>query len=201
MCKAHYDSEVQATRFTVIRQETSHSIGTFARATGALSTCGLSILRARIETVGDVAWDYFWAVDSAKSGVLAPAETEKICQRLCQLLDSPEMPLPPYRKKWALQQEIEPDSVNLLPTKVVIDNDTVDRYTILSYFAYDSVGLLYRIAAALSEKQIVLHFAKIDTHLDQVADVFYLTEVDGSKLTDESRKAEIRQSLLEIVSA
>lgn len=201
LCKAHYDSEVQATRFTVIRQETSHSIGTFARATGALSTCGLSILRARIETVGDVAWDYFWAVDSAKSGGLAPAETEKICQRLCQLLDSPEMPLPPYRKKWALQQEIEPDSVNLLPTKVVIDNDTVDRYTILSYFAYDSVGLLYRIAAALSEKQIVLHFAKIDTHLDQVADVFYLTEVDGSKLTDESRKAEIRQSLLEIVSA
>ena len=199
LCKAHYDTEVQATRFTVIRQQASHSIGTFARATGALSTCGLSILRARIETVGDVAWDYFWAVDSSKPGGIPVSETEKICQRLCQLLDSPEMPLPPYRKKWALQQEIEPDSVNILPTKVVIDNDTVDRYTILSYFAYDSIGLLYRIAAALSEKQIVLHFAKIDTHLDQVADVFYLTEVDGAKLIRESRKQEIRQALLEIV--
>ena len=199
LCKAHYDTEVQVTRFTVIRQQASHSIGTFARATGALSTCGLSILRARIETVGDVAWDYFWAVDSSKPGGIPVSETEKICQRLCQLLDSPEMPLPPYRKKWALQQEIEPDSVNLLPTKVVIDNDTVDRYTILSYFAYDSIGLLYRIAAALSEKQIVLHFAKIDTHLDQVADVFYLTEVDGAKLIRESRKQEIRQALLEIV--
>ena len=88
----------------------------------------------------------------------------------------------------------------MLPTKVVIDNDTVDRYTILSYFAYDSVGLLYRIAAALSEQQVVLNFAKIDTHLDQVADVFYLSEMDGTKLLDKKRRSEIRQSLLEITS-
>ena len=198
-CTSSYDQDVQATRFTVISRETSHTIGTFARVTGALSTCGLSILRARIETVGDVAWDYFWAVDSSKvDGKMADDETQKICQRVCQLLASPDEPLPPYRKKWAMQGDCEPESVNLLPTKVVIDNDTVDRYTILSYFAYDSVGLLYRIAAALSGNDVVLHFAKIDTHLDQVADVFYLTESDGSKLLQENRKAAIRESLLRI---
>ena len=45
---------------------------------------------------------------------------------------------------------------------------------------------------------LVLHFAKIDTHLDQVADVFYLTEEDGSKLLAEDRKMQIRDALLEI---
>ncbi len=201
LCQSHYDADVQATRFTVIRKDATHAIGTFARATGALSTCGLSILRARIETVGDVAWDYFWAIDPASAdGKIGEVQTEDICRRVCQLLDSPDEPLPPYRKKWATQDEAEPDSVNVLPTKVVIDNDTVDRYTILSYFAYDSVGLLYRIAAALSAQQVVLNFAKIDTHLDQVADVFYLSEMDGTKLLDKKRRSEIRQSLLEITS-
>ena len=122
----------------------------------------------------------------------------EICERVCHLLDSPDLPLPPYRKTWATQEEREPESVNLLPTKVVIDNDTVDRYTILSYFAYDSVGLLNRIATALTDERLVLHFAKIDTHLDQVADVFYLTEEDGSKLLAEDRKMQIRDALLEI---
>jgi [protein-PII] uridylyltransferase len=159
----------------------------------------LSILRARIETVGDVAWDYFWAVDSSNAdGKISDRDTQKISENVCQLLESPNEPLPPYRRKWAMQGDCEPESVNLLPTRVVIDNDTVDRYTILSYFAYDSVGLLYRIAAALSERQVVLHFAKIDTHLDQVADVFYVTEKDGSKLLDEARKFEIREALLQI---
>ena len=199
ICTASYDQDVQAMRFTVIRRELSHNVGTFARVTGALSTCGLSILRARIETVGDVAWDYFWAVDSGKAdGEISGEETEKICQRVRQLLASPDKPLPRYRKTWAMQGDCEPESVNLLPTKVVIDNDTVDRYTILSYFAYDTVGLLYRIAATLSENDVVLHFAKIDTHLDQVADVFYLTDSDGSKLVDEQRKTDIRDALLQI---
>ena len=90
--------------------------------------------------------------------------------------------------------------MNVLPTKVVFDNDTVDRYTILSFFAYDEVGLLYRIAATLAENQVVLHFAKIDTHLDQVADVFYVSELDGSKLTDSERRHQIREALLSVAS-
>ena len=61
-------------------------------------------------------------------------------------------------------------------------------------------GLLYRIAATLAEQRLVLYFAKIDTHLDQVADVFYISEQDGSKLTDPNRQREIRAALLDVVS-
>ena len=86
----------------------------------------------------------------------------------------------------------------MLPTKVVFDNETFDRYTILSLFTYDQVGLLYRIAAALADKQIVLHFAKIDTHLDQIADVFYVTE-RGRQSDSRSRSVNrIRETLMEV---
>ena len=96
-----YDRDFQATRVTVIRLETARAIGTFARATGVLSTAGLSILRARIESVGDVVWDYFWVVDSnAAPRSLTETEMAEICERVCHLLDSPDLPLPPYRKTW-----------------------------------------------------------------------------------------------------
>lgn len=198
-CTSRFDSRFKAMRFTVIRREEERSIGTFARATGALTTSGLEILRAQIEMVGDFAWDDFWVTDPGFPGVEVPEDrAKKVCGRVCHLLDSPDEPLPPYRRHWKSQRYREPDSVNVLPTKVVFDNETVDRYTILSFFAYDQTGLLYRIAATLAEQRVVLHFAKIDTHLDQVADVFYVSEEDGSKLTDRQRRRDIRDALLDV---
>jgi [protein-PII] uridylyltransferase len=201
LCTCQFDQRFKAMRFTVIRREDERSIGTFARATAALTTSRLAILRAQIEMVGDFAWDDFWVTDPAFPGVEVPEErTSEVCERVRHLLDSPDEPLPAHPQCWETQRHRESDSVNVLPTKVVFDNDTVDRYTILSFFAYDQAGLLYRIAATLAEKRVVLHFAKIDTHLDQVADVFYVSEEDGSKLSDRRRRRDIRDALLEIAS-
>ncbi len=148
--------------------------------------------------VGEFAWDDFWVSDLMFPDGEAPkSRTDKVCKSVCHLLDSPDEPLPSHRSKWPDKHDREPESVNVLPKKVVFDNETVDRYTILSFFAYDEVGLLYRIAKTLAEKRVVLHFAKIDTHLDQVADVFYVSEQDGSKLIDAKRQREIREALLE----
>ncbi len=201
LCTSSYDPRFNATRYTVIRREDEHSIGTFARATGVLSTSGLTIMRAQIEMVGDLAWDNYWVTDlDCPEGQSVEPRTESICARVCHLLDSPDEALPAHRRKWDSQNPREGDSVNVLPTKVVFDNETVERYTILSFFAYDEVGLLYRIAATLAKMNVVLHFAKIDTHLDQVADVFYVSEPDGSKFTNSKRRAEIRNELLSMGS-
>lgn len=200
-CTSSYDERFNATRYTVIRREDEHSIGTFARATGVLSTSGLTILRAQIETVGDLAWDNYWVADlECSDGQRAESRHETICARVCHLLDSPDEPLPAHRLKWDSKNPREGESVNVLPTKVVFDNETVERYTILSFFAYDKAGLLYRIAATLAKMNVVLHFAKIDTHLDQVADVFYVSEPDGSKFTNSERREEIQNELLSMCS-
>ncbi len=200
ICLCGFDAGIKALRYTVIRREDKHSIGTFARATGALSTSGLTIMRAQIEMVGDFAWDHFWVIDPEyPDGNVPDSGTAEVRRRVCHLLDDPTAPLPPYRSRWKPNTSVEPTKVKVLPKKVVFDNDTVDRYTIVSIFAYDEVGLLYRIASALAEKRLVLSFAKIDTHLDQVADVFYVSELDGSKVTDPHRQSEIRAALLSAV--
>lgn len=201
LCTCKLDPRFKAMRYSLMRREDQNSVGTFARVTGAFSTCGLEILRAQIEMVGDYIWDEFWVADpDFPDGDTPASRTAEVCQSICRLVDSPEDPIPPRRRIWTEQRQREPDTVNVLPQKVVFDNETVGRYTILSVFAYDQSGLLHRIATTLADRKVVLHFAKIDTHLDQIADVFYVCEIDGSKIVDAERQDEIRTALLEAVS-
>ncbi|EMI17859.1 protein-P-II uridylyltransferase [Rhodopirellula maiorica SM1] len=196
ICLACFDPVFSAMRYTVVRREPQQSVGTFARATGAFTTAGLSILRAQVETVGDdLAWDDFWVADPLYPECPPSHRIEQLQSRVCKLLDAPEKPLPAHPRKWSTQNG-EGDQVNVLPTKVTFDNDTVDRFTIVSLFAYDEVGLLYRVAAAFAEMDVVLHFAKIDTHLDQVADVFYVSDRMGDKILDPDRMSQIENALL-----
>jgi [protein-PII] uridylyltransferase len=201
LCISRFEERWQSTRYTVIRREDERSIGTFARACGALSASGVTIMRARIEMVGDLAWDDFWVTDLENPASQSPQHRmDEISERVRHFLDSPDEPMPQPRQTWCSQTANEGDSVNVLPKKVMFDNDSVDRYTIISFFAYNEVGLLYRIASTMAELNLVLHFAKIDTHLDQVADVFYVSETDGSRITDRERQQEIRKALLAATS-
>ena len=149
-------------RYTVVHRQHERQVGTFARATGALSTSGLTIMRAQIENVstsaGDLAWDIFWVVDPEHPERQPESRRQEVRERICLLMDSLDEPLPPHRRKWTPRSHDEPDSVNVLPVKVVFDNETVDRYTIVSFFAYDEVGLLYRIASVLAAQRARVAF-------------------------------------------
>ena len=200
-CAAHHDAAASAVRFTIVLRLGARRIGAFARATAALSGCGLTIRRANIETIGkDLLWDNFWVTDSEHSGMPPSSRIEEVCQIVRRALDEPDSPLPVPRRMWKTKGNREPSSVYLLPTKVIFDNDTFDHQTILSLFTYDRRGLLSDIAAALSSCNVSIQFAKIDTHLDQIADVFYVTEVDDQPILDPPRQEDIRQAVLEAIA-
>jgi [protein-PII] uridylyltransferase len=55
------------------------------------------------------------------------------------------------------------------------------------------------LARALHDLGLVIQFSKIGTYLDQVVDVFYVTERDGQKPRGEARLAEIRESLMNVI--
>lgn len=200
LCFQQYDPVPSAIRYVVIHRQGDRRVGIFARVAGAFMSSGISILRAEIVTVGDVVWDEFWVADPDHPGQPPAERIDRVAQRVTDLLDNPEMPLPPTRRVWSVGGQHVSETVNVLPTKVTFDNDTLDRFTILSLFAYDQTGLLYRVSSALANLNLVLHFAKIDTHLDQVADVFYLTEEDGQKLEDPQRQEQVRQAVLAVIS-
>jgi [protein-PII] uridylyltransferase len=55
---------------------------------------------------------------------------------------------------------------------------------------------LFTIARTLFELGLSVSLAKIGTYLDQVVDVFYVTDQQGDKILDEHRLQEITSRLL-----
>jgi [protein-PII] uridylyltransferase len=85
-----------------------------------------------------------------------------------------------------------------VPTRVNIDNSTSSRFTIIDLFTHDRAGLLYAITRTLYELELSVGRAKIGTFLDQVVDVFYVTDRQDRKIADEHRLDEIRRRLVEV---
>ena len=78
------------------------------------------------------------------------------------------------RGRFAIQALTGP--VSDLPLRVVVDNESSDRYTVIDVFAHDRPGLLYAITRALYELNLSVALSKIATHFDQVLDVFFGTD-------------------------
>lgn len=200
VCYFHFDPIPAAIRYVVIHRPSGRQVGVFARMVGAFMACGIDILRAEIMSVGDLLWDEFWVSDPDHADQPPPERIAKVTSLVEKMLADPAAPLPERRRTWSVGKQKNSREVQVLPTKVVFDNETLDRYTILSVFAYDESGLLYRIASNLADLGVDLHFAKIDTHLDQIADVFYVTEENGQQISRPQRQEQIRERLLNALS-
>jgi [protein-PII] uridylyltransferase len=86
-----------------------------------------------------------------------------------------------------------------VPTEVLIDDRASPRHTVVEVFAKDRPGLLYALARALHEVALSIALSKINTEGPRVVDVFYVTELDGSKVASGSRNIEIRDALIAAV--
>jgi [protein-PII] uridylyltransferase len=82
-------------------------------------------------------------------------------------------------------------------TSVVVDNDVSRDYTVLDVYTEDRIGVLFAITNCLYRLGVQIHLAKITTTLNQVLDVFYVTDRDGRRLTSVDRLKEIERTLLE----
>jgi [protein-PII] uridylyltransferase len=84
-----------------------------------------------------------------------------------------------------------------VPTEVEIDNQVARHFTVLDVYTQDRVGVLFAITNALFHLGLSIHLAKITTNVDQVLDVFYVTDAAGRKITDPERLDRIRAQLTE----
>ena len=66
--------------------------------------------------------------------------------------------------------------------------------TVIEVRAPDTLGLLWAIAASLTELDLDIHVAKIDTLGERVVDVFYVRSAWGEKL-DDDQAAEVTRSI------
>ena len=178
------------------------STGLFHTSAGALTSQGLSILSAEIHTQpGRIAWDRFVVEDSDFEGSPPPHRIEQICRHLVQSIDPSNTKPPVFRRIWTTQSTVDAASARTQPTQIRFDNSTSEEHTIISVFAYDRIGLLYDISKTLFDLNLDLQVAKVSTHLDQVVDVFYVTDINGEKVTEPTRLYTLRQSLLRAIES
>lgn len=172
--------------------------GVFHRLTGALSSQGLEILAAQINTFAD-GWilDKYVVRDPYFEGH-PPAERLETVKQVIRrsLLEADFVPV--FAKKWELGRQtlrgVPPARV-----RVEIDNHSLPDFTIIEVFANDRPGLLYEIARFIYQAGCFVWRAKIGTFLDQVVDVFYVTTPNREKITAPERLRELREGLLTIL--
>lgn len=170
--------------------------GVFHRLTGAVTSQRMTILAAEINTLADgLVLDRYFVQDLDHNGQPPDERVEDICQRIRKYLTDPNDQAPTFTSTWTSRIQRMAEEAISIPTEIKIDNETAENYTIVEVFTQDRQGLLYQISRMIYEMGLSVHVARITTHLDQVVDVFYVTDENGAKIFDEQRLERIKQEL------
>ncbi|MEI8371368.1 MAG: [protein-PII] uridylyltransferase [Planctomycetota bacterium] len=195
---ARYDPNAATLQITVGTSE-AVAPGIFHKLTGALTSQGLEIRSAQIHTLADgLVLDRFWVYDPDYSGAPPLDRIYAVNQAVEQSLRQESGHTPSFRSTWKSGEQRK--MLGPKPQiRVNTDNSTSDRYTIIDVFAYDRTGLLYAVTRTFFELGCSVWRAKISTYLDQVLDVFYVTDQENNKIEDQGQLDTIRQRLLEVI--
>lgn len=172
---------------------------------GLLAMIAASIAAAHVEVIGAQiysfldeqgrprALDFFWvnAGDRIRTGKTLAARFEQNLSRLLdQEVDPSELVTKlPSHGRWS--SRVTP----AVATRVSIDNRGATRETVLEVITRDRPGLLFELASAIQQLGLVISLAKINTEGHQVADVFYVTEPGGGKVTDPLRLTQLEDRI------
>lgn len=169
--------------------------GLFASITGVLTALNLDILNARIFTASDGRiLDVFRISHHGRSEmIMAEQRWVKFRATLDDVLEGKldVARLVESSKPALFLQKRAPK----VATVVNIDNAASDDFTIVEIFTEDRIGVLFTIAHSLHRLGLSTHVAKISTNVDQVADIFYVTDQFGAKVEDAHRVDIVRRFL------
>lgn len=181
-----YDPALGTTEYTVYTRD-SLTPGIFSKIAGVLAAKGMEILDALIATLPDgVVVDVFRVRDLDCPQGPPPGRVRDVSETIVAALEGRCTVEDLLRNATRFGDGRQGVPLRE-PTVVQVDNDTSDRYTIIDVFADDRQGLLYVITRAIFDLGLSVHAARISTKLDQVVDVYYVTDQSGAKIDDPQR--------------
>jgi [protein-PII] uridylyltransferase len=188
-----HEPEKSYSNFTIVTHDVP---GLFAMITGVMAANGINILGAQIHTSKNGKALDILQVNSPQGFVITDQSrwqrVEDDMRRVLAREVQVETLVQKRRRPTLLGTKERPR----FPTSVEIDNEVSVDYTVVDIYTHDQIGLLYRITSTLKELGLYIGVAKISTKVDQVADVFYVKDIFGHKITAEEKLEEIRGRLL-----
>ncbi len=173
--------------------------GVLAKLCGVLALHNLSVLAARIFT-----WPDGTVVDILD---LTPEATLAFDEQDWSALEQDLNQAVNYRLDVGrkLYHKLESSlhgrrrQVQQLANKVVIDNETSARHTVIEVYGDDRPGTLYQLTQTLSDFCLNIHQARIATEVEQLIDVFYVSTEQQEKIRDKELLARVEHALLHII--
>ncbi len=177
--------------------------GLLASIAAAITASRLEVLAAQVysRSIGGrgEAVDVFWVRDrdGGTDGVEAALpRLARDLEDVCSLRVDPEELL---RVRTGSSSPWRERPSPAVPTEILLDDRASPRHTVVEVFAKDRPGLLFTLSHALHELGLSIALSKINTEGARVADVFYVGELDGSKVARGPRYHEIHEALVRAV--
>lgn len=190
--QVQHEQESGFSSFTICTFDTH---GLFSKITGVMAANGINILGAQIFTGKNGKILDILQVNSAQGFLITDAARwQKVEADMADVLHGTVQvsDLVHRRQRPTL---LPAKSARHFPTRIEIDNEVSDEYTVIDIYAHDKVGLLYLITSTINQLGLYIGVSKISTKVDQVADVFYVRDIFGHKIFAEDKLEEIRTSL------
>ena len=86
----------------------------------------------------------------------------------------------------------------LVPPDVAIDNALSSRETVVEVTGLDRPGLLYELTTAFGRLSLNITSAHVATFGERAVDVFYVTDLTGTRVTQPDRQTAIRNAVMEV---
>lgn len=170
--------------------------GLFSRLAGALALVGANVVDARTYTTRDgYATAVFWVQDAEGR----PYSSERLPQ-LRRMIERTLAGEVVPREAFADRDKVKRrERAFRFPTHVTFDNEGSEIHTIIQVDTRDRPGLLYDLTRTLAANHIQIVSAVIATYGAQVVDSFYVKDMFGLKMHQQSRRDALERKLRQAI--
>jgi [protein-PII] uridylyltransferase len=165
----------------------------FADLAAAITAAGANVLGARVFTSRrGQALDVFYVQDV--TGQPYGADQKVALERLAASLEAAARGEAPAREARRPADLGRAAAFAITPT-VMLDNDASETSTVVEASGRDRPGLLADLARTLSDAELSILSAHIESYGERAVDAFYVVGQDGRKLVDSRKKNALKGAL------
>jgi len=171
----------------------------FSKIAGAMALAGANIISAKIFTLKNgVVVDVFQIQDALGQVFDRPDKLAKMSVYMEQALSGEADMAKMFSEREAHYAHPSRDALST-PGQVIIENDASNVCSVIELSGKDRSGFLFQVARTIAELGLSINTAHISTYGTQAADVFYVKDIFGMKITHAGKLRQVKEALMRVI--